>query len=677
MRTRLRVFASLALALAALAPAMHVALADDDAVPPRVVILRKLPTDATALINVTRAEMPGSPDILNLGKRATGALVRCLSDNTDAGLRVECAEILNDLGDRSALPALRTALEDWEEPVRYAVVRALGTMPDKASFAPLAKVAERKDESDQVKDAAIAALGALGSQDAVRFLRTALHRVPKKDEPDRRAAIFYALWQSRSLMARTTFVADTVYALKSGADSLIYAGVEASTELRERALSAALIPLMDHANAEVRNKAVYALGHIGDPTATRALMAHLPKVRESRMLNNIAFALERLDRKAFYVAIDKLAQHKQAVIRLNAAFVIGDVRRPEGLPILARTAGDASDLVKASSVAAIGKLDTPDAVPVAEKYIGDANWSIREQAVYAVTALTHGKRKDLVYDKLFAAKLPRRGGDEIRRRAAVKLGELGDTRVRDYLVKCYETRACGYGDVADFFSADHDATASQRLLLDWVQGRTELTDLLGHKNPSGAGLLAASSLGQARALDNRYRLRSSADFLGYVGSAATRPALAPDLRASSLWTRLHVAVAAARLGDAQAAASLVTELDNAPAAWAPHIVRLLTRIEEPKLRASLKPELERRSKGADVDVAMASAAVLLDWDADAGFFRFLDALASSSPREQALAREYLLRARDKKVTWVMRRALARETRPFVRDDLRVLLDDRS
>ena len=43
-----------------------------------------------------------------------------------------------------------------------------------------------------------------------------------------------------------------------------------------------------------------------DDTATRALLDRLPQVREARMLNNIAFALERLDRTSFFDAIAKL-----------------------------------------------------------------------------------------------------------------------------------------------------------------------------------------------------------------------------------------------------------------------------------------------------------------------------------------------------------------------------------
>ena len=73
---------------------------------------------------------------------------------------------------------------------------------------------------------------------------------------------------------------------------------------------------------------------------------------------------------------------------------------------------------------------------------------------------------------------------------------------------------------------------------------------------------------------------------------------------------------------------------------------------------------------------MAAAAILLSWDPEKGFFRMLDALAADSVRERRLAGAYLQRNHTEKVTWVMRRALARETRPFTRDRLRTLLDER-
>jgi hypothetical protein len=73
---------------------------------------------------------------------------------------------------------------------------------------------------------------------------------------------------------------------------------------------------------------------------------------------------------------------------------------------------------------------------------------------------------------------------------------------------------------------------------------------------------------------------------------------------------------------------------------------------------------------------MAAAAIRLAWKPDQAVFRFLDALASASGFERDLAEGYLTRARERKVTWLLRRMLAREGREDVRDRLRSILDQR-
>ncbi|MCA9644977.1 MAG: HEAT repeat domain-containing protein, partial [Myxococcales bacterium] len=262
---------------------------------PRERVLAQMAKDPAALINVSYGEMPSSPDVLNLGRRGTAALARCLQDNANTDVRSECARLLRALGDRSALPNLRAALADWEPSVRYEVIQALESMPDEESFEPLYKLYQRDDESPSNRMAIVDALGALGSQRAVRVLRSELRKAPKKDETDNRGRVYSALWRSRHLMARQTLIGDVAYVLGlKDNDWLVLQGTESAAELQAKQLVNKLTPLMGHRNEEVRNKAVYALGKIGDPTATRALIGHLPKVREARMLNNIAFALERL-----------------------------------------------------------------------------------------------------------------------------------------------------------------------------------------------------------------------------------------------------------------------------------------------------------------------------------------------------------------------------------------------
>jgi len=132
----------------------------------------------------------------------------------------------------------------------------------------------------------------------------------------------------------------------------------------------------------------------------------------------------------------------------------------------------------------------------------------------------------------------------------------------------------------------------------------------------------------------------------------------------------------ARVGDESAARQLLQELDDFPVAWLPQMVEAVARIEESAPRKRLLAELQKRAQGAQIDLALAAAAVRLQWEPEQGFFRFLEALASKSGHERDQAQYYLQRNRSDKLTWLLRRALARERRPFTRHRLRKLLDAR-
>jgi HEAT repeat protein len=633
-------------------------------------VLARLPTDPSVLINVTGREMPASPDILNLGKRGTKALSRCLSDNIDAHIRWTCAVLLGRLGDRAALPALQGALDDWEAPVRNAAAAALAELPDATSVGPLLGLLARKDEDAWNRATVLRALGALGHPKAVAALRTELRAKPTTG-PDLRATAFRALWASRHLMARETLVGDVAGALGSGEPGLVEAATEAAAELRSPRLVGALVPLLDHERPDVKNKAVYALGLVGDKTATKALLERLPKVRDARLLNNIAFALERLDRKAFYESIRAVIEHKQAIIRLNAAFVVGDVKRPEGVPLLAKALEDPSDYVKTSAIVALGKIGTEDATKLLAPFVDAPNLTMREGAVYAIVAQKGGKDLSLVHDKLFASK-----NWGVRQRAAVALGKAGDPRVREFLLGCFESQSCGVDDVAPYARADRDPAVSGRLLLSWTRGREELGDLLADLRPAGTLPLATSSVDASLAQGNTWSAKHAIDLVGDLGEVSAKGGLERHLADTDTWLRLHVAVALSRLGDPGADVALLREMDNLPADMLPAFTRLLQRIDEPSVQSRLLPELERRKKEADQDTALAAAAIHLAWNPEAGVFRLLEGLAAPSVRSRELAERYLRRNRADKVTWLLRRALAREERVDVRDRLRGILDDR-
>ena len=647
----------------------------------RKAVLHALATDETALINVTAREMPASPDVLNLGKKGAKAVARCVSDNVDDGARIMCAELLGRIGDRSGLPALQGALEAWNAGVRGAAVRALASIPDPSSVEPLKKIVAREDEEDANRSAALATLGALSDTNAMKAVRQVFLEKPAKHGDDEenpkkgtlRTVAFKALWKSRHLMARGTLIGDVKSALESTDAELELAATFAASELRASAPREPRLPRMTNADARVRNRAVDAVGKNGDKAAASALVAFVPKVRESRMLNNIAFALERLDPAAFYATARELSANSQAQIRMNTAFVLGDVKRPEGLPMLKAALEDKNVMVRTSAVRALGQIDDRGSAALLERFVDDPNPSLGRAAVYALYALSGMKRGDLVRKKLYDDGKP---ADKLE--AALLLAKGGDPRVADDILVCLEARTCGGKDVDAYLRATHPPEAPGRALLAWARGRTDLTDLVAALKPPSGGTLAVSDVQASVAQGAFGRARTALDLAGELGDAQAVAILKPLLAHENARLRMHGGHRGSSRGRAtprprvRFAASRHQEMHER----LPEIARALGRVSEPAARTTLGAELAKREQGADVSLAMAAAAARFTWDPETGFFRMLDGLAAKTRLERDLAERYVRRDTRPVVTSLLRRALAREQRDDVKGTLRRLLDVR-
>ncbi len=633
-------------------------------------ILGAITTDENVLINVSGREMPASPDIMNLGRKGTKALARCVADNVDDGLRAMCANMLGRLGDAAALPALHGALEAWDASVRRAAIDALRAIPSPTSADPLIKLLGREDEEPENIAAAYRALGATSTGKAVKVLRAALRDSEK--EAAHRDAAFDGLWKSRHLVPRDAMVSDVSYALGSNVVSLQAKATKVAAELRAPALVSGLASLMGNADVHVRNRAVYALGKIGDKAAASALLAQIPKVREARMLNNIAFALERLDPSAFYGTAQKLADHKQASIRMNTAFVLGDVRRAEGVPLLQKALADKNDVVRVSAVNALGKIDSPDTEKLLLPLTSDPNAALRHEAVLALYLASGKRRTDLIFDKLYSAEDPAQ-----KLEAALLLADASDVRVTQDILACVENGRCPLPRVEGFLLRSKTPEVPGRIMLEWTAGRTQLTPLVIALKPAGAAPLATSSISKALAHADTRTLASATDLAGALRDKEAATALARVASHEVAMVRVHGLLAQGALGDVSADAKLLAEIDNLSASRLARVSEVLGTVAAPEVRTRLLPEIVKREKSADLRLAMACAAIHLAWDADTAIFRFLDALASDKALERDLAVAYLRRDDRERVTWLMRRAVARESRPYARDVLRTLVDARA
>ena len=475
-----------------------------------------------------------------------------------------------------------------------------------------------------------------------------------------------------------------------------------ASQLRSGRFMNALIALIFSPDDKTQNRAIQALGLLGDKRAVPALAKLLPTARNARLLNNIAFALQRLDDRAFTHEIQRMVTHKQGVIRMNAAFVLGDIRQPKSLPLLERSLADPSERVQLEAVLAISKLaPAPEAVRLLEKATASKSAGVRETAIQAVAhhgnersipllekllgqpgqpdemilhaiyRLSAGKRSDLIYERLF-----RGDDDDVRKRAAIVLGKAGDRRVRDYLIACFETDRCGLDDVEAFLRTEKDPVLAGQVLWMWLRGRDDLTDLVGAMRPAGAATLAGNGLDVAVIRGEWPHAGRIATLLGDLHAEAERPHLQAAANAADGWFRIRALVTRCRLGDGDAATALLRELDNFPIEWLPELVDALHGLREPDARTRLAGDLERRQGGREPTTALAAAATRLPWTPDAALPRLLAGMTAADVVERETAERYLRHDHTSRVEVLLAERQAKERNPELRARLLRLIDVR-
>jgi hypothetical protein len=337
--------------------------------------------------------------------------------------------------------------------------------------------------------------------------------------------------------------------------------------------------------------------------------------------------------------------------------------------------------VRTSAIVAVGKLAIVDearqasAIKALEPFVADPNLSVRQEAIYALHALSPAGRRDLIHREIFA-KLDRHQHPAAVRRAALVLGEAGDLRVRDYLIDCLVHGACTVQSVGGYLRAHGDASARGRLLLAWARRDTTLSELVSELKPAGSLPMARSALEDDWSWPRSAMTQASLRVLGSLEDQSLSPLLKKRSSSPHVWARVYSLVALARLGDDAAAGRLPLELDNLAAEWMPHYVRALAPVEEPSVRSKIAVELDKRVASTDPHVAVAAAAVLLAWQPDQAIFRFRELLASDDGFARGLAERYLVGDDQRKVTWLVRRLLAREGKEDTADRLRSVLDAR-
>lgn len=618
----------------------------------RAEALARLVNEPGVLINIHAGLFPATWDLTLLGQQATPALRKALMGNTHAAVRWKAAQVLTQLRDSAALPELHQAVTDWNPSVRHQVMRALANVGNSYSVPHLTKRLADPQETLANRVAALHALGQIGDATAAPALRRAYREARRPrgdagDEPRIRRAALSALWALRRGLPRKTLVAALRRALSDRDPQVVRRAAVASAQLQDRGALPALVRHLNGSNAMLRNVAAYALGHLGDQGAIPELVKAIDQVRSGRLLNNIAFALQRLGDPKLWDHLQRLLGHRQAFIRLNAAFTVGEMRLVRAIAPLTRLLKDPSRAVRAQAVVALAKIDSPRALPALLRLTRGQGAKHRRLALRALMYLSGKKAHRDRYLRLSTAQ-------KYRREAALVLAAKGDHRAAPLLYPLIRRRHDGVG----WRSA---AELSDPLLvqLTLAQLRTaverndvrmlpELLRLLGPRRlrPHARALVGLLVRAWGR-LDPKRPSRRGALLaviraLGHSGQQDVRRWLAPYVHHASYPVRMQARVALARLGDDGSLAHLVGELVNASDHHRPYLASLLGQLPAARIRPAVRKALTE----PDPYLRLALGAALF-YAGAVQSAPLRAALRSSQAALRKRARRYLVRGLDR------------------------------
>lgn len=286
-------------------------IADDLAIPALAEALTK---DRDDEVRKNAASALGSID----SPRATSALIQALEHDNNVSVRMKAAEALADIEDPAAVDALIRVLGRDDDPgVRRSVIEAIDNV-DGARAVPAVSSA-LKDPDVGVRRAAADALGSMDDDDAV----PALMAVARDSDAEVRRAVMQSLNNLSDRRALSTFVGG----LSDSDAEVRQAAAEGIGNLDNlRTAPPELIRAMEDRNDEVRHAVAHALGHVKDPAAIRALVAHVtdPNVEVRQA---VVEAMDEFDDPAVTAALRTALRDTDAEVRQSAVRALGNRNR--------------------------------------------------------------------------------------------------------------------------------------------------------------------------------------------------------------------------------------------------------------------------------------------------------------------------------------------------------------
>lgn len=154
----------------------------------------------------------------------------------------------------------------------------------------------------------------------------------------------------------------------------------------------ALIKLLEHADAGVRQNTARALGDSGNATASSALLKLAESTTESEEVRLFAATSGmRLGNDACAAALAKLAVSKRREIRSRAIFNLGKFGGGKSRDVIEASVKDPEVSVREDAVEALRLLGKPDGLNGLVQALSDGDYKVRNAAMDALRELTGAK----------------------------------------------------------------------------------------------------------------------------------------------------------------------------------------------------------------------------------------------------------------------------------------------
>jgi len=566
-------------------------------------VLSKLSSDAQLLINLDPSDLPSTTDMIRLGRQATPAVINGLVNSMQGSVRAACAAVLTGTRDPKAVGALLDALEDPEQGVRSLAITALGQLESREPIPRLLALLDKPNVPEDIKEEVVRALGRLGDPRAVAPLIRYFNKTWQGATQD-------ALWDLRRHLSSDQVAELAVGPLAATRDDfqppyeVLETSIRIATQLKVREARAHLERLYPD-QAALQNKILFALGKIGDTKAVPFLKGLLDPASPARVLNNVAFALDRLGQDVSPFLQEALGD-RRAYIRFNAAFVAGDLKKKELVPALGKALTDANDYVRSNAALALGNIADPASIAALEAATAERNPVVRADALLALGRIDYPKYRDRLIKEAMTSE-----NSGTRTKVVQFLAEQKDPTVVSAVLASlspddYQGRAAALR-LLDGFEQLDDPTATAFLLRVAASGEYQAFILLGRFADQRAAFVLRQWLSQPAGNEDQL-LRIA----GRLKDVDSRPLVEAWMRDKQpLSAQLHAAYALASIGkDAASGERLAAAIETAPLEIKQTAARLLT-----ELNLADVPGLVERLRGLtsneDVYVRLYAARALL------------------------------------------------------------------